>query len=212
MAITALIMLFYLIAHLLGNLLIFKGPSWFNAYASMLREFGLLLWTIRIVMLVAFLIHLTLAIQLTIENNKARPLSYRFQKNLRSTFASRNMIWSGIIIALYIIYHIFNFTIPLINPEFSAHRNIDTIGRPDVFSMVITNLEMITINAVYTIAIIALVLHLSHGIQSLFQTLGLNSEKTIPLMIKAGTIISIIIMVGFLSIPLAILTGILRLR
>ena len=212
MAITGLIMLLYLIAHLLGNLIIFKGPSGINAYASILREFLPLLWLVRIIMLSVFLIHLVIAVQLFLDNRKVRPIPYRLKKNLRSSFASRNMIWTGLIIALYIVYHLLNFTIPAINPEFSAHRNIDSLGRPDVFSMVIKNFERIKIVAIYTIAIIAMALHLSHGIQSLFQTLGLNNEVTLPVMIKTGLAASVILLVGFLSIPFAVLTGILRIR
>lgn len=209
MAITGMVMLLYLMVHLLGNLMIFKGPSWINAYALTLRETGLLLWSLRVLMLASFLIHVTFAIQLTVKNSKARPIPYRSKKNLGSTLASRNMIWTGLIVALYIPYHIFNFTIPLINPEFSAERNIDPSGRPDVFKMVIMNFTRTTTIVIYTTALIAITLHLFHGIQSLFQTLGLNSEKTLPRIIKAGTIISVIIMIGFLSIPVAILTGLL---
>ncbi|MFN3395845.1 MAG: succinate dehydrogenase cytochrome b subunit [Thermodesulfovibrionales bacterium] len=208
MAITALIMLFYLIAHLLGNLLIFKGPSGINAYAMTLREFGLLLWTIRIIMFVAFLIHLIFAIQLTIENKKARPLSYKSKKNLRSTFASRNMIWTGVIIALYLIYHLLNFTFPVINSTFS--RNIDVLQRPDIFSMVFMNFKKSDVYIIYATGLIALGLHLSHGVQSLFQTLGLNNEYTLPVMVKAAIVVSLILLIGFLSIPTSISTGLLR--
>lgn len=212
MAITGLIMLLYLIAHLLGNLVIFKGPSSINAYAAILRESVLLLWPIRIIMLSAFMIHLVIAVKLTLDNGKARPIPYRLKKNLRSTIASRNMIWTGLIIALYVVYHLLNFTIPVINPEFSARGNTDSLGRPDVFSMVILNFERVKIVAIYTMAMIATALHLSHGIQSLFQTLGLNGEETLPVVIRTGWITSVILLAGFLSIPFAVLTGILRIR
>lgn len=208
MAITGLIMFFYLIAHLLGNLTIFKGPSGINAYAMTLREFGLLLWIIRIIMLSAFLLHLTFAIQITIENKKARPLSYKSKKNLRSTFASRNMIWTGIIITLYLVYHLLNFTFPVINPTLS--KNIDLLQRPDIFSMVFMNFKKSHVYIIYAIGLIALALHLSHGVQSLFQTLGLNNEYTLPVMVRAAIVVSIILLIGFLSIPTSISTGLLR--
>lgn len=212
MAITGIIMLFYLLFHLLGNLLIFKGPSWINAYASILHGSGPLLWFIRIIMLIAFLIHLIFAIQLTIENSMARSGPYKLKKNLRSTFASRNMIWTGIIIAIYIAYHLLHFTIPIIHPELSAANNIDASNRPDVFGMVVLNFQRYTVTIIYILAMTAIALHLSHGIQSLFQTLGLNNEEMLPIIIKIGYISSVILLLGFLSIPVASLTGILRIR
>lgn len=210
MAITGLLMLLYLIAHLLGNLLIFKGPSGINAYASILRDLGIFLWLIRITMLTAFLIHVTFAIQLTIENYKARHVPYKLKKNLSSTFASRNMIWTGIIIAFYLIYHLLNFTFPVINPDLSAIRNLDVFNRPDIFKMVFMNFHKLSVSIIYGIALIALAFHLSHGIQSLFQTLGLNNEHTLPVMVKAAIIVSLILLMGFLSIPTSISTGLLR--
>ncbi len=210
MAITGLIMILYLIAHLLGNLSIFNGQDSINAYGSILRRIGPLLWLIRLVMLVAFLVHVYYAVLLTIQNREARSVPYRIKKSLSSTFASRNMIWTGLVIALYVIYHLLNFTVPLIHPELSASRNIDITGRPDIFSMVVMNFRIITNNIVYIVAIIALALHLSHGIQSLIQTFGLNSEKTLPLMIRSGGIMSILFLMGFISIPIAVITGLLR--
>lgn len=209
MAITGLMMLLYLIAHLLGNLLIFKGPSGINAYASILRDFGLFLWLIRVTMLTAFLIHVTFAIQLTIENYKARPVPYRLKKNIRSTFASRNMIWTGAIIALYLIYHLLNFTFPVISPDLSAIRNLDVFNRPDTFKMVFMNFQKLSVSIIYGIALTALALHLSHGIQSLFQTLGLNNEHTLPIMVKSAIVISIILLIGYLSIPISIFSGLM---
>lgn len=210
MAITGLIMLLYLIAHLIGNLLIFKGPSGINSYAMTLREFGLLLWIIRIIMLTAFLLHLTFAIQVTLENKKARPLSYKFKKHIRSTFASRNMIWTGVIIGLYLIYHLLNFTFPVISPTLSAKRNLDIFQRPDIFSMVFMNFKKTGVSFIYATGLTALAFHLSHGIQSLFQTLGLNNEHTLPVMVKAAIVVSIILLIGFLSIPTSISTGLMR--
>jgi len=212
MAITGSMMLLYLIFHLLGNLLIFKGPSWINVYASILHGSGPILWFIRIIMFIAFSIHLIYGIELTIENSRARPERYRLKKNLRSTFSSRNMIWTGIIIAIYVIYHLLHFTIPIIHPELSAVRNIDVSNRPDVFGMVVLNFQRYTVAVIYILAMMAVALHLSHGIQSLFQTLGLNNEETLPIIIRIGFISSIILLLGFLSIPVASLTGILRVR
>lgn len=208
MAITGLVMILYLIAHLLGNLTVFKGQSAINTYGSILRSMGILTWLTRVIMISALLIHIYFGVMLTIENRKARAIPYRIKKNLRSTFASRNMIWTGLFIVLYIIYHLLNFSFPLINRELFAARNLDALGQPDIYNMVIRNFQEIGISITYTIAIIAIALHLYHGIQSLFQTVGLNTENTIPVIIKAGRITSLILMLGFLSIPVAIFTGI----
>jgi succinate dehydrogenase / fumarate reductase cytochrome b subunit len=161
-------------------------------------------------MLAVVTVHVFFGIQLTLENNEAKPLAYVCKRNLRATFASKNMIWTGTIIAIYLVYHLLHFTIQVINPEFSAGQHADALGRPDVYEMVVRNFQNFFISLGYIFAMIALSLHLTHGIQSLFQTLGLNNEKTMPLIIKVGAVAAIILSLSYISIPVLVLTGILK--
>jgi len=120
------------------------------------------------------------------------------------------MIWTGTIIAIYLVYHLLHFTVQVINPEFSAIQHADALGRPDVYEMVVRNFQNFSISLVYIFAMTALALHLTHGIQSLFQTLGLHTEKAMPVIIKAGAITAIILSLGYISIPLLVLAGVLK--
>jgi len=120
------------------------------------------------------------------------------------------MIWTGTIIAVYLVYHLLNFTIGLVNPEFFASRHRDALGRPDISNMVILNFQNSFISASYIFAMIALALHLTHGTQSLFQTLGLNNDKTFSAVVKVGAITAVILALSYISIPVLVLTGILK--
>ena len=116
-------------------------------------------------------------ITLTLENNAARPAPYAVKKNLRATFSGRTMIWTGLLIFVFLVYHLLHFTMRLTNPDIS--NNIDALGRLDVFKMVVFSFKNFAIAGIYIVAMIILALHLSHGVQSFVQTFGLNSDKTI---------------------------------
>lgn len=211
MAITGLFMVLFVVLHLLGNSSVYKGPDGINAYGEILQGFGPFIWIFRIFMLIFFLVHIFFGVQLTLENRAATPQAYAVKKNLRATFASKNMIWTGLLIAAYIIYHLLHFTISVISPEISAARNPDAMGRPDIFRMIVLSFQNLMISAVYILAMMALTFHLTHGLPSLFQTLGLNNEKTMQFITRTGILAAIIIFLGYVLIPVVILTGILRL-
>jgi succinate dehydrogenase / fumarate reductase cytochrome b subunit len=207
MAVTGLLMVLFVVGHLLGNLTIFAGPDGLNAYAAKLHELAPVVWGTRLVMAASVLLHLYLAIQITLENSSAKPDKYAVSSSLRATFASKTMIWTGVILGAFVVYHLLQFTFR-VTPDVVV--GFDSLDRFDVFTMVVTSLERFAISALYVIAMISLFLHLSHGIQSAFQTLGLSNAMLLPRFGVAGKVVSGIFLVGFGAIPVVILVGFLR--
>jgi len=208
MAITGLMLLGFLIIHLCGNSLIYFG--WINAYGERLHSMPPLVWGFRLFMLGVFILHVFFGIQLTLENNSARPQAYAVKKNLRASFSGRTMIWTGLLIVAFLIYHLLHFTARMTNPEIST--GIDAMGRLDVFKMVVLSFNNLAISGTYIAAMIILALHLTHGIQSFVQTFGLNNDKTIPVVEKVGTGAAFILFLGYAAIPIVIILGILNYR
>ncbi len=206
MAVTGLLMVLWVVGHLLGNVTIFAGPNGINAYAANLHAMGPLLWGTRVVMAAAVVLHVVLGVQVTLENSAAKPTKYVVRKALRSTFAGRTMIWTGLLIAVFVGLHLAQFT-------FRATPDVvvgtDAEGRFDVFIMVLSSLAIPAVAVAYVAAIVMLFLHLKHGIQSTFQTLGLSTAKTLPQFGAFGKVVSAIFLVGFGSIPVLILAQVL---
>ena len=211
MAVTGLLMVLFVIGHLLGNLNIFRGPDGINSYAFHLHELPPVVWGTRVVMGVSVILHVILAVIITLENWAAKPVKYAETRRLRSTFAGRTMIWSGLLIGAFVVYHLLQFTF---RAGFTLPSDLvlgtDLQGRFDVFGMVSASFVMAGIAAVYVVGMIVLFLHLSHGFQSTWQTLGLATAKTLPGFGTLGTWLSTIFLIGFGAIPLVILFGILR--
>lgn len=210
MSVTGFFLVWFLAVHLLGYLAIYYGPGGINTYAETLKGLGAFIWPLRMALLILVSLHIFLGIQLTLENRRAKPEKYSVTKKLRSTFAARNMIWTGLLTASFLIYHLLHFTFQVANPEISASRHPDVMGRPDVYTMVVLGFRSIAVSSVYILALFSLALHLSHGIQSMFQSVGLNTEKTELLMTRAGLIAAIVLFLGFISIPVAVLAGVVR--
>jgi succinate dehydrogenase / fumarate reductase cytochrome b subunit len=210
MAVSGSMMVLFVMAHLMGNSSIFVGPNGINAYAMKLHAFGPVVWAYRLVMIIMVSLHVLFGTQLTLENNKAKPQGYAVKKNLSATFAGRNMIWTGLILGAFLVYHLLQFTVQVTNPGISAGSNMDAAGRPDVFHMVVLSFQQSIVAVIYICAMIALGLHLTHGIQSFFQTLGLSSDRALPVIVKFGTAAAIVIFLGYVAIPLIILAGILK--
>ena len=207
MAATGQLLVLFIVLHVLGNSTIYFG--WLNAYAAHLHALPPLLWSFRLIMIVLFSLHLLYAVALTFENSAARPQPYLVKKNLESTFAGRNMIWTGAVIGVFLIYHLLHFTFQVTNPAIAAVRHPDSLGRPDVFLMVARSFQNIGISTVYLIAVVALWLHLSHGIQSSFQTWGLNSDRSFPVVKGGGSAAAVVLLLAYAAIPMAIITGLL---
>jgi len=208
-ALTGAALFLFLIAHMLGNLQIFLGPDAINSYAEALRKVPELLWGARLGLLAAVVIHVGLTIKLTRQNQTARPIAYAVKEPVDSTLASRTMILSGLLLFAFIVYHLLHFTLGVTNPDqFAVH---DAQGRHDVYRMVILGFQQPAIVLSYLVAQVLLGFHLSHGIGSLFQTLGLNNPKIAKGTRLFGQVSAIVIVAGFLSVPFAVITGILHL-
>ncbi|MFQ3573562.1 MAG: succinate dehydrogenase cytochrome b subunit [Thermodesulfovibrionales bacterium] len=210
MAVTGLFLLLFLIVHLIGNSTIYIGPDGINTYAKGLHSLPPLVWSFRIAMLLVFSLHVYFGIRLTLENRQAKPNGYAISKTLKTTFGSKTMIWSGLIILAFLIYHLLHFTLQVTQPHFVAVQNPDAFGRPDVYKMIILSFQKIAISLIYAVGLSALMIHLTHGVQSIFQTLGINNDRIMPKIKALGIFVAIVLLVAYMAIPTAVLTGILK--
>jgi succinate dehydrogenase / fumarate reductase cytochrome b subunit len=206
MAVTGLLMVLFVVGHLLGNLSIFAGPNGINAYAEKLHSLGPILWVVRLVMATAVLLHVVISVAITTQNWAAKPTKYAVARSLRATFASKNMIWTGVLLAAFIGWHLLQFTFRY-TPDVVA--GLDAMNRFDVFTMVVTSLGRGFIGLMYVVAMIALFLHLVHGVQSTFQTLGWSNASLLPRYGAFGKVLSSLFLIGYGAIPVLILVGFL---
>ena len=204
MAITGQSMVLFAVVHMLGNSSIFVGPDGINAYAKHLHDLGALVWLFRAGHFAMVAVHIYFAIQLTLENNAANPAGYAVKKQIKATFSSTSMIWTGVVIMAFIIYHLLHFT-ARVTP--GVVQGVDALGRYDVFTMVVSAFRNFGTSAVYVIAMAALFLHLSHGIQSFFQTMGWNTDRTQCAISTIGKTVAFILLAGYAVIPLSILVS-----
>jgi succinate dehydrogenase / fumarate reductase cytochrome b subunit len=204
-AITGLVLIFFIIGHLLGNLQIFLGPDWINSYAQHLRDLGPLLWVIRIFLLIAVVLHIYYTIVLTIDNRRAHG-GYTTKHHVKATFASRYMWLSGLVVLAFVLYHLAHFTWVIADPRLST-LHPDPLNRRDVFSMMVYGFRQPIVSVFYIVAIFLLMLHLTHGASSFFQSLGLNDKKLTPRLARAGRVFAWLIFIGYTSIPVAVLLG-----
>jgi len=208
-AATGVVLILFVIGHLLGNLQIFLGPEWINSYAEHLRDLGPLLWAIRAFLLVVVLAHIYYTIRLAIENRRARPERYRRKDTVKATLASRHMVMSGLIVLAFIIYHIAHFTVRVTDPRFGLLK-ADPLGHYDVYSMMVYGFQSYYVSGFYFVGLFLLTLHLSHGSSSFFQSLGFNDKKLTPRLASCGRIFAWLLFIGYMSIPVAVLMGIVR--
>jgi len=206
MAITGQLMVLFVVVHLLGNSSIFIGADGINAYAKHLHDLGPLVWVFRLGMLGLLSVHAIFGVMLTLENSAATPQAYAVKDLRKATLSSNNMIWTGLLIMLFLVYHLLQFTVRM-TPDIV--QGVDALGRFDVFTMVLTSFQKGSIAAIYVAAMVVLFLHLNHGIQSFFQTMGWNTDKTLPVFSKLSKVVALVFLVGYSSIPVVILTGIL---
>ncbi len=208
-AVTGIILILFVIGHLLGNLQIFIGPDWINGYSQHLRDLGPLLWLIRVFLLATIVLHIYFTILLAIENRRARPEVYKDRQYVKATFASRHMVMSGLIVLVFIIYHIAHFTVRVTDRRFGLLK-VDPLGHYDVYSMMVYGFQNYFVSGFYVLGLFLLALHLSHGSSSFFQSLGLNDKKLTPRLAFGGRIFAWLLFAGYTSIPLAILFGLIK--
>jgi len=200
-ALTGLVLVGFVTGHMIGNLQIFLGQEPLNIYAKFLQGLGELLWVIRGVMLACFGIHLVTTALLKIQNAAATPQKYAVAKSQASTIAAKTMIVSGTILACFLIFHLLHFTAQIIHPEWRDLH--DAHGMHDVYSLVILGFRDPLATGFYLLGLFLLCLHLSHGIQSFIQTLGLRTRKIAEPLSIASPFIAGLIFLGYASIPVA---------
>ena len=206
-ALTGLGLFLFVIVHMLGNLQIFLGPDPINHYAEFLKSKPALLWGTRIGLLLLVFIHITLGVLLALENRRARPVRYSIGKPAASSLASRTILISGLLIFSFVVYHLLQFTMGTTNPEYLELR--DAHGRHDVYSMMVRGFSHPWVAVFYVLSMALLCLHLSHGVSSTFQSLGIR-KRTWTLVDRFAKTAAILIFIGNTSIPLAVLSGMIR--
>ncbi len=206
MALTGLILLGFLIGHMLGNLQVFLGAEALNGYAHKLRALGPLLWAVRSILLIAFVLHSWMVVDLYVRSAAARPVGYRTYKTVATNYAVRVMWLSGIVILLFVVYHIAHFTYPGI--AMSSSYTHDSHG--DVYRNVINGFSVSWVAGVYVLAQLLLGLHIYHGSWSLLQTLGINHPRYNGSLRGLAKGIAVVIVAGNCTIPLAILAGFVK--
>jgi succinate dehydrogenase / fumarate reductase cytochrome b subunit len=201
MAVTGIVLVGYILAHVTANLLIFAGPSAIDAYAAKLRTLPILLWGVRVVLLASVVLHVVAATQLAVRVRAARPTSYRRFEPQTSSAPSRTMRWGGVALLLFLVYHILHFTTGQAHPDFvhlAPYHNVTTAFR------------VWWVAAIYIAAMIALAMHLYHGTWSMFQTLGIEHPRVNVARRRLATIIAVLVPLGFVSVPIAVVFGLLR--
>ena len=203
MAVTGAILFTFVIGHMLGNLQIFEGPEKLNAYGHFLHSIGELLWPVRIVLIASVALHITATVQLALRNKKARPVGYSRKEAINSSYASRTMYWSGPIVLAFVIFHLLQFTAGYIHPGSEFIEG-------DVYHNVVAGFQVWWVSVWYIFAVSLLGLHLRHGIWSMFQSVGLNHPRYTPLLKQAAIWIAVILVLGYISIPISILLGLVK--
>lgn len=236
MAATGVILLLFICGHLLGNMQVFLGREAFNHYAQMLQSMGEFLWIIRGVLLLSLVLHIITSIRLSALNSAAKPVKYQIKSYAKAKVNSRSMLFTGIMIFAFLTYHILHFTMGKTNPDHYDHHefyadNAYTVEgnvsaeqlneipehcvnksevvmkRHDVYKMVVLGFRMPLISLAYVIGVVLLGFHLSHAIQSCFQTLGVTGPKFTPRMVRCSIVFSTIVVIMYISIPISILLG-----
>jgi succinate dehydrogenase / fumarate reductase cytochrome b subunit len=208
MAVTGIVLVSFVCVHLLGNSSIFIGADAINAYAQKLHSLGPFVWVFRLVMLAAFAIHIVFGIQLTLENKAATPESNMQVKRLKTGFGAETMIVSGGVIFFFVVYHLLHFTVRVTNPE--IYVPLGDQGMVDVYFMMVNGFKSALPVIAYVAGLFFLFLHVGHGIQSLFQTLGLSNDKSLPVMGMFSKLVGFVLLVGYVSIPLLIVAGLIK--
>jgi succinate dehydrogenase / fumarate reductase cytochrome b subunit len=202
MAVTGVVLFGFVVGHMVGNLQVYLGPQAMNDYAVFLRELlhGSGLWIARGVLLGSVVLHVWAATSLTLANRAARPVGYRAQQYVESSYASRTMRWSGVILALFVAYHLMHFTFGNAHPSFEEGN---------VYHNFVVGFQQPLVSAFYALAMLCLGLHMYHGVWSMLQTLGISHPRYDHLRHAFATLISAFVVAGNLSFPLAVLTGFL---
>jgi succinate dehydrogenase / fumarate reductase cytochrome b subunit len=203
MGATGLIGIGFVILHSLGNLLVFRGPEAINSYSHFLKSTGELLWTLRLVLLLAVILHVIAAIQLTRQSRAARPIGYTKRETQVATISSRTMRWGGALLLVFIVVHILHFTTGDIRPA-------GVFSREDVYANVVTSFRIWWVTLFYVVAMLALGLHLFHGAWSSVRSIGVSAPSPHPLHRRVSLLIAVFVWAAFTAIPVAVFSGFVR--
>ena len=203
MGVTGLIWIGFVIVHSLGNLLVFRGSAAINSYSHFLKSTGELLWTLRVVLLLAVVLHVIAAIQLTRQSRAARPIAYTKRVAQVATISSRTMRWGGALLLVFIVVHILHFTTGNIRPA-------GVFSSEDVYANVVTSFRIWWVALFYVVAMIALGLHLFHGAWSSVRSIGVSPPSPQPLHRRLSLVIAVFVWAAFTAIPVAVFSGIVR--
>lgn len=202
MGVTGLIGIGFVLGHMAGNLLAFRGPDAINDYAHFLQSTGELLWILRTVLIVAVILHVIAAVQLTLQNRAARPQGYVKRRPQVSTWGVRTMRLSGALLLLFIILHILHFTT-------GGWRPSGTFSETDVYSNIVLSFRIWWVTLFYVVAMISLGLHLYHGAWSSVRSLGLSQPSGDALHRTVAMGVAIILWLGFTAVPVAVFVGLI---
>ena len=216
-ALTGLGLVTFTIFHMIGNLKVFQGPDAVNGYAYFLKHnLGALIWIARAGLLGIFLLHLTLAIRLKLRSVAARPVPYAHVSRVQATISSRTMVWSGIVVGLFILFHLAHFTFAWVHAaevapgQMVSYHELHDAKDPlkhDVYSMIVAGFTTPWLAVLYIVAQVVLFLHLLHGIQSSLQTLGLKNSRFAPAIRLLGFAVAVTILVGNVGIVVGVWAG-----
>ena len=203
MAVTGAIMFLFVVGHMLGNLQIFEGPARINAYGHFLHNLGELLWIERAGLILAIVLHIVATVQLALRNKAARPVGYSRKEAINSSYASRTMYWSGPIVLVFIVFHLLQFTAGYIHPQSQFIEG-------DVYHNIVAGFQVWWVSVWYIFAVSLLGLHLSHGLWSMFQSVGLAHKRHSATLKNAARAIATIIVLGYIVIPISVLLGFVK--
>lgn len=208
MALTGQFLLLFLLGHAAGNATFWAGLI--NAYAAHLHALPPLVWVFRVALACLLALHFWQGVALTLENRAAGGGRYAVTSYRRATVASRTMIWTGLLIAGFAVYHVLHLTVQVLHPESASSAHADALGRPDVHGMLVAGFRDAATTVVYVVGTGALGLHLYHGIGSSLQTFGLNGPRSFPWLERAGVALALLLAAAFVAVPAGVLAGLVR--
>lgn len=208
MAVTGGAMLLFVVGHMVGNLQFFLGAEALNRYGHFLQSNVELLWPVRLGLLAIVGLHVWSAISLSRANKAARPVQYADWQPNTASYASRTMLMSGLIIAMFIVYHLLHYTVMVKEINMTGqdfHTLVDAEGHHDIYTMIKIGFAQPLVSLFYIIAVGLLCLHLSHGVSAMFQSLGLKNQVYAPVIDKASKLIAFVLFLGYIAIPVYVL-------
>jgi succinate dehydrogenase / fumarate reductase cytochrome b subunit len=226
MALTGLALVLFVLGHVLGNLQIYLGASFINEYAYHLHSLpAVVMWAVRLSLLAIAAVHIWAAVSLTIDNRRARPEAYAAKANVQKSFASGAMRWTGVVLAIFIVFHIFHFTVrnlpgshyedqiadvALVKHGEDVYNGAEKVMVFNVNDMMVEGFQVWWVSAFYILAVALLSIHLSHGVSSMFQSLGLRNKVWRKRLDRIAVAYAVVVFLGFASIPVGVLAGVLK--